>query len=66
VINVKDLLKRFTTEELNQKAEEYFAKIDDRTYLLAKPFANVEECSKILFSFAAPRLVLAPPHPDGL
>jgi ubiquinone/menaquinone biosynthesis C-methylase UbiE len=53
VINVKDLLKRFTTEELNQKAEEYFAKIDDRTYLLAKPFANVEECSKILFSFAA-------------
>jgi ubiquinone/menaquinone biosynthesis C-methylase UbiE len=53
MINVKDLLKRFTTEELNQKAEEYFAKIDDRTYLLAKPFANVEECSKILFSFAA-------------
>jgi ubiquinone/menaquinone biosynthesis C-methylase UbiE len=53
MINVKDLLKRFTTEELNQKAEEYFARIDDRTYLLAKPFANVEECSKILFSFAA-------------
>jgi SAM-dependent methyltransferase len=53
MINVKDLLRRFTTEELNQKAEEYFAKIDDRTYLLAKPFANVEECSKILFSFAA-------------
>ena len=53
MINVKDLLKRLTTEELNQKAEEYFAKIDDRTYLLAKPFANAEECSKILFSFAA-------------
>ena len=53
MINVKDLLKRFTTEELNQKAEEYFAKLDDRTYLLAKPFANAEECAKILFSFAA-------------
>lgn len=53
MIDVKDLLKRFTPEELNQKAEEYFARIEDRTYLLAKPFAEVEECSKALYSFAA-------------
>jgi len=53
MISVKDLLKRFTTDQLNSKAEEYFAKIEDRTYLLSKPFGAVDECSKLLFNFAA-------------
>jgi SAM-dependent methyltransferase len=53
MIDVKDLLRRFTPEELNAKAEEYFARIEDRTYLLAKPFADVQECGQALFSFAA-------------
>jgi SAM-dependent methyltransferase len=53
MIHVKDLLRLHTTEELNRKAEEYFAKIEDRTYLLSKPFATIEECTKLLFNFAA-------------
>jgi len=53
MIDVRDLLKRFSTDELNRKAEDYFARIEDRTYLLAKPFAEFEECAKALFSFAA-------------
>lgn len=52
MISVKDILKLFTPDQLNRRAEEYFAKIEDRTYLLSKPFATVEECSKLLFNFA--------------
>jgi SAM-dependent methyltransferase len=53
MISVKDLLKRFTTEDLNRKAEEYFARLDDRTHLLSKPYANVDECAKLLFQIGA-------------
>jgi SAM-dependent methyltransferase len=53
MISVKDLLKRFTPEDLNRKAEEYFAKIDDRTYLLSKPFAAADEAAKLLFQVGA-------------
>jgi SAM-dependent methyltransferase len=53
MISVKDLLRRHSPDDLNRKAEEYFAKIEDRTYLLSKPFAAIEECSKLLFNFAA-------------
>jgi SAM-dependent methyltransferase len=53
MISVKDVLKQNSTDDLNRKAEEYFAKIEDPTYLLSKPFAAIDECSKLLFNFAA-------------
>jgi SAM-dependent methyltransferase len=53
MIDVQEFLKSQTVEELNRSAEEYFSKITDWTYLLAKPFAQAEDCSKLLIEFWA-------------
>ena len=51
MIDVKELQRKYSLEELNAAAERYFAKVDDHTYLLSKPFASVHECPKLLFPF---------------
>jgi ubiquinone/menaquinone biosynthesis C-methylase UbiE len=53
MIDVRTLIQQYSIEELNAAAEQYFVRIIDPTYLLSKPFAEAEECSRILISFAA-------------
>jgi len=53
MIRVGELLRRYTAEDLNRQAEEYFAKITDPTYLLAKPFADPREAARVMMAFGA-------------
>ncbi len=53
MIDAKELLQRYSIEELNEAAEQYFVKITDHTYLLTKPFATADECAKMMFQFSA-------------
>lgn len=48
MIDVRGFLRTHSIEELNRSAEEYFSRITDWTYLLAKPFAAPEDCAKLL------------------
>ena len=45
-IDVKELMAASSLEELNRKAEEYFASISDREPHLAKPFASAQGRSR--------------------
>ncbi|HLJ47666.1 MAG TPA: class I SAM-dependent methyltransferase [Bryobacteraceae bacterium] len=51
MIEVKELLQKYSVDDLNRAAEEYFAKLDDHTYHLCKPFAGPEDCPKVMFQF---------------
>ena len=51
-IDVRRLIAETSIEELNRKAEEYFASISDRDRHLAKPFASVEDTPSLLINFA--------------
>jgi len=47
-ISVKALIDRYTVEELNQCAEEYFARLTNWDRLLAKPFASSNDAIHLL------------------
>ena len=51
-IDVKDLIKRYSVEELNRAAEEYFARLDNWDRLLAKPFASSNDAIHLLVQFS--------------
>jgi ubiquinone/menaquinone biosynthesis C-methylase UbiE len=51
-IDVKQLMAASSLEELNRKAEEYFATITDREPHLSKPFASVQEAPALLLNVA--------------
>lgn len=51
-IDVRELIRTLTVEELCQRAEEYFAKLTNWDYLLAKPFGLNTETPELLFGFA--------------
>jgi SAM-dependent methyltransferase len=51
-IDVKELMAASSLEELNRKAEEYFASISDREPHLAKPFASAQDAPALLINFA--------------
>ncbi len=51
-VNVQDLLKKLTVEELNLAAEEYWKQIKNWDYHLAKPFNDAQETSLILLQFS--------------
>ena len=53
MIDVRQFLKEHSVDELNLRAEEYFSAIDDRSYLLSKPFAEADDCAKLLIEFWA-------------
>jgi SAM-dependent methyltransferase len=55
VINVRDLLRSYTVEELNRAADEYFRRFEngpETGQLLAKPFLDVEEAPSLLIGFS--------------
>ena len=51
-INVKDLMKKLTVEELCQTAEEYYASRKNLELPLSKPFGLIDETPNLLTSFA--------------
>ena len=48
MINPKDIIERFTTEELCQTADNYYKSISDPTVQMAKPFSSLTEAPQIL------------------
>lgn len=51
-IDVNELKKTLTVEQLNGTAEAYFASRDDWTYLLAKPLGDVDDAPNLLNCFS--------------
>jgi SAM-dependent methyltransferase len=51
-VDVRQLIKELSVEELCQTAEEFFARLDNWDYLQAKPFAAIEETPELLTCFA--------------
>lgn len=43
MINPKDIIEKYSVEELNETAEKYFSSIDDPSYLMAKPLNGFSE-----------------------
>ena len=52
LIDVRELMAARTVEEHCCLAEEYFAKLDDCTHHLAKPFGTADETPQLLINFA--------------
>jgi SAM-dependent methyltransferase len=52
MIDVKQLMRSLTQEELLAAAEAYYSSIPDPTFQLAKPFASVDGCPALLEGFA--------------
>jgi len=48
VIDVNDLIARYSIEELNQAADEYFSRLSDWDRLLAKPFSSSNDAIHLL------------------
>jgi ubiquinone/menaquinone biosynthesis C-methylase UbiE len=48
LIDVRDLIKRTSIEDLNRTAEQYFASLTDWEHHLAKPFSKPDEAPRIL------------------
>lgn len=48
MIDPKDIIEQYTVEELNHTAEEYFAKIEDVTWLMTKPLSGFYETPILL------------------
>ena len=53
IIDVEELLARYTVEELAETADEYFARLPNWDVLLAKPFYSALESAELLTSFGA-------------
>ena len=47
-VNVKDLIDKYSVEELNQSADEYFARLTDWDRHLAKPFTSSNDAIHLL------------------
>ena len=52
MIDVKELMKKMTTEVIKSSAESYFSSIKNPAYHLSKPFASLDECPVLLISFS--------------
>ncbi len=52
MVDVKELLKSYTIEELCQRADEYYLKRESNDYLLAKPLIDADEAPHLLINFA--------------
>jgi len=52
LIDVRDVIASTTIEELNRRAEEYFATLTDWDHHLAKPFARIDEAPPLLIDVA--------------
>ncbi|MDX6611431.1 MAG: hypothetical protein QOD75_617 [Blastocatellia bacterium] len=52
LIDVRQMMAATTVEELNRLAEEYFARVTDWNYHLAKPFGAIDEVPQLLINFA--------------
>lgn len=48
MIDPKDIIEKYSVEELNETAEVYFSSIEDPTYLFAKPFSGFLETPMLL------------------
>ena len=48
MINPKDIIKKYTVEELCQTADEYYKSISDPTHQIAKPFSSLMEAPEML------------------
>ncbi len=48
MINPRDIIERFTPEELCQTADNYYKSISDPTVQMAKPFSSLMETPQIL------------------
>lgn len=51
-IDVRDLIKQLSVEELCQTAEEYFATITNWNYHLSKPFSSIDDMPELLTCFS--------------
>jgi ubiquinone/menaquinone biosynthesis C-methylase UbiE len=52
LIDVGELMARQSVEEHCRAAEEYFARLDDWSHHLAKPFASIDEAPQLLINLA--------------
>jgi SAM-dependent methyltransferase len=52
MLDVRQLTRETSVEELNRLAEEYFARERNWTYYLAKPFGAIDETPQLLINFA--------------
>lgn len=50
LIDVGDLIARSSIDELNRAADEYFAKLSDWSFHLAKPFSNISDTPHLLIN----------------
>jgi 2-polyprenyl-3-methyl-5-hydroxy-6-metoxy-1,4-benzoquinol methylase len=57
-IDVKDLLSKYSLEQLNKTADEYFSTQFDNPYFLNKPFASIDETPILLSHLAAALIML--------
>ena len=53
LIDVNELLARYTVEELAESADEYFSRLASWDVLLAKPFYSAHESAELITSFGA-------------
>jgi SAM-dependent methyltransferase len=61
VVDVRDLIERYTVDELVDAADDYYRKnVDAVDYFFAKPATNVDEASEILTCFAQVLLGVRP------
>ena len=52
LIDVRRLMAETSVAELNRLAEEYFSRLPDWSYHLAKPFGSIDETAQLLINFA--------------
>jgi SAM-dependent methyltransferase len=52
LIDVRNLIRTRTPEQLKYSADAYFATISDPAYHLAKPFSSLDECPILILQFA--------------
>jgi len=52
LIDVRRLMAESSLEELNRLAEEYFSRLSDWNFHLAKPFGSIDETAQLLINFA--------------
>jgi len=52
LIDVRRMMAATSVEDLNRLAEEYFARVSDWNYHLAKPFGAIDEVPQLLINFA--------------
>ncbi|MEA2204773.1 MAG: hypothetical protein QOE77_1549 [Blastocatellia bacterium] len=52
LIDVRRMMAATSVEDLNRLAEEYFARVTDWNYHLAKPFGAIDEVPQLLINFA--------------